>query len=262
MSMQTDLAGEIIDGFSGEIFPGRKKKRLFGVPTDEIRIETEAEAERIGKPQGRYLTLEWKSILDPTAETENEIKALAAVLSGFLPKTGTIFAVGIGNEELTSDSLGAKTVSRLLVGDGESHRLCALSTGVCGKTGFEPLSMIRLAAKQIEPAAILLIDALAAEKIDRIGKAVQVTNAGLCPGSGVGMAKQELSERTLGVPVVALGLPTVIHYPPELSGGKTVFVSPGDVDLLVKRASCLLSLAVDLAVFPELGLEIIREMAF
>ncbi len=262
MSMQTDLAGEIIDGFSGEIFPGRKRGRLFGVLTDEICIETAEEAERIGKPLGRYLTLEWQSIVDPSAETENEIRALAAVLSDFLPKEGTIFAVGIGNEELTSDSLGAKTVSRLLVGSGENHKLCALSTGVCGKTGFEPLSMIRLAAKQINPAAILLIDALAAEKIDRIGKAVQVTDAGLCPGSGVGMAKQELSEKTFGVPVVALGLPTVIHYPQELSGGRAVFVSPGDVDLLVKRASYLLSLAIDLAVFPELGLELIREMTF
>ena len=259
--METDLAGEIIDGFSGEIFPGRKAGRLFGVPTDEIRIETAAEAERIGKPRGRYLTLEWKSAADPSGETEKEIRALAAALSGFLPPKGTIFAVGIGNGELTSDSLGAETVSDLLIGSGKSHRLCALSTGVCGKTGFEPFTMIRAAANQIEPAAILLIDALAAEKIGRIGKTVQITDAGICPGSGVGRAKRELSAETLGVPVVALGMPTVIRYPKELSGGREVFVSPGDVDLLVKRASRLLSLSVDLAVFPELGLDLIREMA-
>lgn len=260
MSIQTDLAGEIIDGFSGENFPGRRAGRLFGVPTEEIRIETAEEAEKIGKPVGRYVTVEWDSVTGLLAETDREVKALAAVLSGFLPERGTVFAVGIGNRELTSDALGAKSLEHLSVGVGENRKLCALSTGVSGRTGFEPLSMIRFAAEHIKPSAILLIDALAAEKIGRIGKTVQVTDAGLWPGSGVGETKAELSERTLGVPVVAVGMPTVIRYPRELSGGRAVFVSPGDVDLLVRRASRLIAMSVDLAVFPELGLELVKEM--
>lgn len=259
--MKTDLAGEIIDGFSGEPYPKRKTGRLFGLATEEIVIETGEDARRVGKPRGRYYTLELESVTALTADPDRDVRALSDILARFLPPSGTVFVAGIGNAALTSDSLGVRSLDRLLTGSYGARRLCALSTGVCGKTGFEPSTLISSAIKAISPSIVVLTDALTAEKIVRVGKTVQITNAGLWPGSGVGNARFELSEKTLGVPVVALGLPTVVPFEDEESG-QTLTVSPGDIDAVVERAARIFSLAIDLAVFPELGLPLIKELVF
>lgn len=258
--MKTDLAGEIIDSFSGEPFPGRKSGTLFGLATEEIVIETPEEARRIGKPAGHYHTLEVRSVTDPSADFDRDVLALSALLTRFLPSSGTVFVAGIGNAALTSDSLGAKSLERLLTGSYGNRRLCALSTGVCGKTGFSPDTLVSTAVRAISPSLVVLTDALAAEKIDRVGKTVQLTDAGLWPGSGVGNARFELSEKTLGVPVVALGLPTVVPFDDESK--RTLTVSPGDIDAVVEKAARLFSLAIDLAVFPDLGLPLIKDLVF
>ena len=258
--MKTDLAGEIIDGFSGEPYRKRKTGRLFGLSTEEIVIETEEEVRRVGKPAGRYWTLEVKSVTDPAADPDRDVRALSELLARFLPPSGTVFVAGIGNAALTSDSLGVRSLERLLTGNYKNRRLCALSTGVCGKTGFEPDALVSSAVRAVSPSLVVLTDALAAEKIGRVGKTVQLTDAGLWPGSGVGNARFELSEKTLGVPVVALGLPTVVPIEDEESG-RLLTISPGDIDAVVEKAARLFSLAIDLAVFPELGLPLIKELA-
>ena len=109
-----------------------------------------------------------------------------------------------------------------------------------------------------KPDLIILVDSLAAENISHIGSTVQLTDSGIRPGSGIGKGKRELSSETLGVPVLAIGVPTVIRYP-GIEHEK-VFVSPNDIDVTVKRAAKLIALGIDLAVFPEFGLDGIKEM--
>lgn len=270
MSIKSDLASEIIEGISGKNLPKTEYHRFGGVDITRIEISSGEQARAACRPAGRYISVEAESVLDPTANSDEEIAAIAAELAALLPRQGTVLAVGIGNEALTADSLGAAAVSAMCAGSFFGRRLCCLSTGVCGKTGFSPLEMIKSVIEMTSPAAVVLVDALAAEHISHIGRTVQLTNAGICPGSGVGRQQPELSAAVLGVPTVAVGMPTVTGYAvngrrrgaeEEPADGKAVFVAPCDIDITVKRAARLIALATELAVFPKLGLETLKEMS-
>lgn len=260
MSMKSDLAKEIFSGLE-EKFPGTKTfHRRGNIDFSQIDIKSDGLSALLEKPKGRYVTMEAESVTDPSLGSDGEISALAEEIASLLPQRGTILVAGIGNVELTADSLGAKAAGMVLAGTFFERRLCCLSTGVCGRTGFEAFDMIASAAAMTKPAAVILIDALAAEDISHIGRTVQITDTGIRPGSGIGTGKRELSEKTLGVPVVAIGVPTVIRFPFKGERGREVFVSPNDIDITVKRAARLIALAVNLAVFPELGLDAIKEL--
>ena len=264
MSIKSDLASEIIEGISEKNLPKIKYHRFGNVDITRIEISAGEQARATCRPAGKYISVEAESVLDPTVNSDEEIAALAAELAALLPRHGTVLAVGVGNEALAADSLGAAAISAMCAGSFLGRRLCCLSTGVCGKTGFSPLEMIKSVIDLTSPAAVVLVGALAAEHISHIGRTVQLTDAGICPGSGVGREQFELSAAVLGVPTVAVGMPTVIGYA-ESGGaedGKIIFVAPCDIDVTVKRAARLIALAVELAVFPELGLETLKEMSY
>lgn len=262
MSMKSDLAKEIFNGLE-EKFPKTETfHRRGNIDIAQIDINSDELSALLEKPKGRYITMEAESITDPSLGSDGEISALAEEIASLLPQKGTVLVAGIGNVELTADSLGAKAAGMVLAGTFFERRLCCLSTGVCGRTGFEAFDMIASAAAMTKPAAVILIDALAAENISHIGRTVQITDTGIRPGSGIGTGKRELSEKTLGAPVVAIGVPTVIRFPFTGEKGREVFVSPNDIDITVKRAARLIALAVNLAVFPELGLDTIKELVF
>ena len=261
MSIKSDHASEIIEGISEKDLPEIKYHRFGGIDITKIEIAKGSQERAACRPAGKYISIEAESILDPTANSDEEIAAIAAELSALLPEKGTVLAVGIGNESLAADSLGAKTVAAMCAGSFFDRRLCCLSTGVCGRTGFSPLEMINSVIEMTKPAAVILIDALAAEDISHIGKTVQITDAGICPGSGVGREKFELSSAVLKIPAIAIGMPTVISYPSPHKE-KTVFVTPCDIDVTVRRAARLIALAAELAVFPALGLESLKELSY
>lgn len=262
MSMKSDLAKEIFSGLE-EKFPETESfHRRGNIDIAQIDIKSDELSALLEKPKGRYITMEAESITDPSVGSDEEISALAEEIASLLPPKGTVLVAGIGNVELTADSLGARSADMVMAGTFLERRLCCLSTGVCGKTGFEAFDMIASAAAMTRPGAVILIDALAAEDISHIGRTVQITDTGIRPGSGIGSGKRELSEKTLGVPVIAIGVPTVIRFPFTGEKGKEVFVSPNDIDITVKRAARLIALAVNLAVFPGLGLETIKELVF
>lgn len=261
LSIKSDLASEIIKGISKENLPKIKYHRFGSVDITKIEIENESQSKAAFRPCGKYISIEAESVLDPTANSDEEIAAIAVELSALLPEQGTVLAVGIGNEALAADSLGAAAISAMCAGSFFGRRLCCLSTGVCGKTGFSPLEMISSVIEMTKPAAVVLIDALAAEHISHIGKTVQLTDAGICPGSGAGREKFELSAAVLGVPAIAVGMPTVIGYPAQ-EQGKTMLVAPCDIDVTVKRAARLIALGIELAVFPALGLDTLKELSY
>ena len=196
-----------------------------------------------------------------------------------------MFVGGLGNEELTVDAIGPKTVSRLTATrhlrdcDGELYRslgcssLSALSPGVLGKTGIETLEILRGAVETTKPDLAVIIDALAARSCDRLAATVQLSDTGIVPGSGVGNHRNAITKETLGVPVLAIGVPTVVdsatlvcdalemakidHFDNSLrkvlENGRSFFVSPKEIDLFVEEICELLSRSLELAFVGDLS---------
>ncbi len=251
MSTKTDLAKEIIN----KILPEYSKKRKFffgDTEVSEIFIETAEESRFFGKPIGKYITVEADFPRLPFGNFENEVEAISAGLKKLLPEKGGVLAVGIGNAFLTADSLGPLAAENLLCGEFFGRNLFSLVPGVFGRTGIEPEILIKSAVEKLSPSAVIVIDSLAAENIGNVCRSVQLCNSGLAPGSGFGAGKTAFSEETLGVPVVAIGSPTVTRI------SASDFVSPNDIDILVRRTAKLISAAVNLAVFPNAGLDLIK----
>lgn len=182
-------------------------RRLGGVAVADVRL-SERSAVRMGKPQGRYITLEGAPDLREMSVV------LKAALAQLLPQRGRIFAAGLGNPDVVCDSLGALAVRAIMPRSGGRYSLAAVETDVAARTGIETAALIRAAAREIRADCVIAIDALSCGEPRRIARSVQLTNAGIAPASGVGGRRQELSARTVGVPVVALGVPMAA----ELSG--------------------------------------------
>jgi spore protease len=207
-----------------------------------------------------------------------------------LPKEGLVLVVGLGNENITPDALGPKTINLMIatrhiskeiadsVGLGDLRTVAAISPGVLGQTGIETGEIIQGVIKSVKPVAVLTIDALASRKLSRLGCTIQISDAGVTPGSGIGNSRAQISRQTLGVPVVSVGVPTVVdaatlvydlmgkdideeEIEEKLDHNKSqMIVTPKEVDLLIDRASRLLALAINSALQPTLTAEDILAM--
>ena len=215
----------------------REKKEDEGIPGVEVentgdaeikitrvRVVSPAGESAIGKPMGNYITLEVPGLRENDQVLyENTCKALAKELTGILKlddKTLTL-VVGLGNWNVTPDALGPKVVSSMMVTrhlleylpdqvDKGVRPVCAVAPGVLGITGIETGEIIKGIVERVKPDYVIAIDALASRKMDRINTTIQVADTGIAPGSGVGNKRMELSRATLGVPVIAIGVPTVV----------------------------------------------------
>lgn len=194
------------------------------ISVTEIEITDEEGERAFGKRKGRYVTVEVQGILEPREKIKERA---AAVLSDELAKFVRhdyflrVLAVGLGNEKVTPDSLGPHTVDKLHVtshlfklfecsGDEDYSNVCAFNPSVTGVTGLETAELIERVVSMAKPDAVLAIDALAAKDIARLSSTVQLCDTGIMPGSGMGNHRREISERTVGCPVIAIGVPTVI----------------------------------------------------
>lgn len=199
------------------------KKRYVNIT--EVEITNNEGAEAIGKPIGRYVTLDVPKLRESISEAYDCAKdVLCRELQKLLnlKSDTTVMVVGLGNRFVTPDALGPKVVDKLLVTrhlygvlpdeiTSDMNSLCALSPGVLGITGIETGEIIKGVADKIKPDIIIAIDALASRKTSRISTTFQLADTGIVPGSGIGNKRSELSYKTLGVPVVAIGVPTVIE---------------------------------------------------
>jgi spore protease len=205
----------------------------------------------------------------------------ALVKSAARKKRGVDFRVlvaGLGNASMTADAIGPSVTSRVTVTGHLAHldpelfegigccRIYAVTPGVLGETGMEALELIRGAVEAVSPDLVVAVDALAARSVERLSSTVQMSTAGIRPGSGIGNRRSEISEKTLGVPVISMGIPTVVDSStlvydalksagaPEPEGelaellerGRGFFVSPKDSDVINRRAACILANAIDL----------------
>lgn len=279
MGIRTDLITEQQELRSTEVSGARAREYDMGcVHIKEVKIETEAAARELGKPQGKYITVEYNDIMAAAAEGVLQ-QAIIRALAELVPERKNILVVGLGNRDITPDAIGPLTVDRLLatrhigkalqreLGFGELNSVSALIPGVLGKTGIEAVEIINGAVERIAPNAVIAIDALAARHTERLCRTVQLSDTGICPGSGVENSRKEISGAVLGIPVIAIGIPTVvdirtlIYDLTEASGSaEKMMVTPTDIDLQLRRASELLAQSLNLFLQPELDEKILQAL--
>lgn len=265
---RTDMADELRRRHAGEL-PGVVcgQEELHGLPVFSVEV-TGGEGERsLGKPRGCYFTLSLPRWFDRGSESfPDAVHALAELISRCLPQTrAEVLVAALGNPDITPDALGSLAAGSVLVTrhlkrkePSSFQAFCSLSLcrpGVLGTSGIESATQIKTLCRELRPELVVAIDALAGSEAEQLCRSVQVSDAGISPGSGVGNDRQELSRRSLGVPVVSIGMPTVIDA--GFFGGEAVrgmFVTPRDVDSQVRAGARVIAYALNLAL--HRGIEI------
>lgn len=270
-SSRTDLALDAALALEtrGEAIPVQKQEyTLFEVPVTKIVIDNQAAAESLGKPFGTYITVH----LHQGWERDNDAamrcaKAIAQELTPMLPPEGNILVVGLGNSKITADAIGPEAIPQIVVTRHlkermpdsfvDFHSVSALSPGVLGVTGVETGEVVKGVFDKIGPSAIIAIDALATSDKSRLCTTFQLTDTGITPGSGVGNPRFALTKEAFGVPVVAIGIPTVVDAA-ELCDAMSadeppLIVTPKDIDILSQKSARLIATAVNLALHEKIS---------
>lgn len=250
----------------------------------EIEILNDEGAHELGKPKGKYITMEIPAFSHDSELLDGRLTAMTESIRTLLPdEDGPVLVAGLGNEDVTPDALGPRTahgifatrhIDRALaseLGFGELRDVCAITFGVLGQTGMETAETIRGIVNTIHPAAVITVDALAARSLQRLGKTVQLTDTGITPGSGVGNSRARLDKETLGVPVIAIGVPTVVDAvtlvrdftsehkmaKEKEDEAKAMMVCPREIDVTIRRAARFLALSLNCALQPSISPDIL-----
>ena len=300
---RTDLAVELREDFAED------DERIKGVTVKEeyhrhrrvhvstVKIKDASGAAAMGRPIGTYITVEAEGLSEGeeclrryVAETIAEL--LLQLMQNVGEEAKEILVVGLGNREATPDALGPLAVDELVVTRhlilqlGEEFQkkyhltsFCALAAGVLAQTGMESGEVIKSVVRELHPDLVIAVDALAARSTTRLGTTVQITDTGIYPGAGIGNNRQALNKETLGVPVIAVGVPTVVDAATILqermgnylrkkgvseaeceeilkeageTDGQVLFVTPKEIDELVRRAGETVAEAINLCFCKEL----------
>ncbi|MBP3400307.1 MAG: GPR endopeptidase [Selenomonadales bacterium] len=214
------MAEEVRSSVSGIMV---EEKQTDDVKVTKVRIETESASRALGKKQGTYVTFEVKDSVGKDAQAEQQlVRLLAREVQEMIPQEGTVLVVGLGNRSSTPDALGPRTVEGVFVTrhmremmTDEAARsvrsVCSFAPGVLGVTGIETAEILRGVAEHVQPAVIIAVDALASSSSERVATTVQLSDTGIHPGSGVGNRRFGIDKESMGVPVIAVGVPTVIY---------------------------------------------------
>lgn len=272
MVFRTDLAVEAaknIQTLSKKDFE-KTVEHTGAVTVTTLHLHSDTAANAIGKPRGTYITLEFPALSDDEKALESSATLLAQKITALLPKEGTVLTVGLGNRGITPDALGPRTADMVLATrhiDGEFARSvgleglrssAVLTPGVLGQTGTESSEIVRGVCAVVSPVAILAVDALAASDVTRLGRTVQISDSGISPGAGVGNRRQPLNAATFGVPVIGIGVPTVVDavtIAAAVGGAATkeiqnLIVTPKEIDLVINRAARLIAAGINGALQP------------
>lgn len=281
MKVRTDLALEERESFDGS------GVEIHGVEVEEscdeerdvrltrVKIVSERGAREMGKSRGTYLTLEAPGLASPDEDYHREVSEVIADLLRELTGTAeSVLVAGLGNRNVTPDALGPQAVSNLMItrhlireygremmGMDGCFVVSGIVPGVMAQTGMETSEILQGIIEETRPDLLIVIDALAARSTRRLGRTVQITDTGIQPGSGVGNHRGSLTKESLGIPVIAIGVPTVVEaaaivydaqgncekMPPHLNG---MFVTPKNIDEMIKQLSFTLSEALNM-VFSE-----------
>ncbi|MBQ8000645.1 MAG: GPR endopeptidase [Ruminococcus sp.] len=285
MELRTDLAVEARELAQEDLKDvDYRSEETQGLFIERLDVKTKRAGQLMGKDAGRYVTVNLPPLTDNIRDTDERLPVIAQEIRRLLPVNGLVMVVGLGNPEITPDALGPMCVSKVLATrhiTGEIARstgldrlraVAVLRTGVTGQTGIETGELILSVVKRIKPSAVIVIDALASRRLERLGCTLQISDTGIAPGAGVGNHRTKICEATLGVPVIALGVPTVVDAVTLVSDlvciedeaqqkdlrekvsprGSTMVVTPKEIDLLIERASRLLSLSINMALHSDI----------
>lgn len=284
MYLRTDLAVEARE-IAGDRVSGVDFKTYSenGLEISRLTVKTEKARQTLGKEIGTYITIALPSLTDNFSAADKRLVTIGSEIRRLLPVNGLILVAGLGNEEITPDSLGPKTALKVLATrhiSGEIARasgldklrpVAVMNTGVTGQTGIETGEYILSIVKRIRPNAVVAVDALASRRLERLGTTLQISDAGISPGAGVGNHRTKINKETVGVPVISVGVPTVVDVQTlagDLLGGglgdkseklpklcKSMVVIPREIDLLTERASRLIGFSLNAALQDRFELE-------
>lgn len=286
MDFRTDLALERQEIVNTNSDDGVKVKKYEeeNASVTEIEIINSAGAEKIGKPIGKYITIELPEFSSDSEIMDGRLKAVSSCVKSLLPKgDGTVLIAGLGNSDITPDALGPFAAKNIFATRHIDNKLAnelgfpnlrpvsAITFGVLGQTGVETAEVIKGVVNTISPCAVITVDALASRKLSRLGNTVQLTDTGITPGSGVGNHRAEINEKSLGVPVIAIGVPTVVDAATLVSDitentkikaemkeqAENMMVTPREIDVMIERAARLVALSINCALQPDIDPEIL-----
>ncbi len=280
MELRTDLALEAKelagDNIHGVEYTVTQKD---AIEIEKLTIKTERAGQLLKKPKGTYITIELPPLTNDFKDTDKRLVSIGDEIRALLPVNGLVLVAGLGNIDITPDALGPKAASGILAtrhisgeiakstGLDKLRPVAVLSTGVTGQTGIETGEHLLSVVKRIKPSALIVIDALASRRLERLGCTLQISDTGISPGAGVQNHRTQINRATMGIPVIAIGVPTVVdaltlatdllHISDESDSmklqeqvspkGRSMVVTPKEVDLLVDRAAKLISLAINFA---------------
>ena len=252
-----------------------------GIPVNTVRVLSEAGERALGKPRGNYVTLTLEGV---AGRAENifarAVRAVAAELTTLLsdvPPQALVLVAGLGNRAITPDAVGPLVHSHTLVTRhlvrqmpehfGSLRPVASVAAEVLGNTGVESGELVRAVCEKLSPGCVVAVDALASRSLRRLCTTVQLSDTGITPGSGVGNHRMGLTRETLGVPVIAVGVPTVVdaatlaadlldsQEPPDLGAGQDVLVTPKDIDSQVADLSKIIGYGISMALQPGMAVE-------
>lgn len=267
VSNRTDLAVEIYEEKEKTVLQGVKITEKDNITI--VDVLNEQGEQEIGKPIGRYVTLQVDSFINDTDILDGRLTQFSSVLKSLMPNTcKSILVVGLGNKNITADALGPDTVSFVLatrhiindtkkdIGIDDLFPVSCVATGVLGETGIETAEIVKGITNQTKPSCVIAVDALAASSAERLGTTIQFSNTGISPGSGVGNHRYEISKSTLGVPVVSIGIPTVVSTS-ILSGNEndSLFVTPREIDRISQQGAKLIGMGINVCLQKSLSPE-------
>lgn len=281
-----ELAGEDISGveYSSRVESGMEISRLT--------VKTHSAGVKLKKDVGTYITVDVPAMTDNFLSTDERVLTIGREIRRLLPVNGLVLVCGLGNVEITPDALGPKSASRVLATrhiTGELARstgldslrpVAVLCTGVTGQTGIETFEYIESIAGKVRPNAVVVIDALASRRLERLGCTLQISDTGISPGSGVHNHRKSINRESVGVPVISIGVPTVVdavtlvcdmldvndagtceRLKSTLSpDNRMMVVTPKEIDLLIDRASRLVSMALNCALQSGVELSVIESL--
>ena len=270
-SYRTDLAFELetpgnMRGISME------KSADEDVTVTRLIIENKEAQERIGKPMGKYITIEAPQLLYDTDVYTKVCRLLAECINEIAETERQVLVAGLGNRAVTPDALGPEVVSRVFVTNhikqmteydfaDKLGSVCAVAPGVLGTTGMKTAGILRGIVQEEKPQLVIAVDAYAAADIAHLSTTIQLSDTGLVPGGGVGNRQNAVNEETLGVPTIAIGVPTVVDagavMKEEMTGSlmSGMFVTPKEIDLVIDRAAKTIANGINMALHPKLSMK-------
>lgn len=246
-----------------------RRKRIHGIDVHTMTVESPSAENILCKPIGSYFTISLNKVIKRCDEGfEDTVYCIAHIIRSLLQERQKVLLVCLGNERITPDALGPSCAKQLMVtrhlkqqhpelfeAFSETALICP---GVLGITGMESAALVKGAVAEVKPDCVIAIDALAAGSVKRLATTVQICDTGLDPGAGVGNNRCGLNRDTLGVPVIGIGVPTVVDAKAfaeddsKQGRGEGLFVTPRDIDSIITHSAKLLGYAINLALHDDL----------